>query len=232
MGRKPSNAKNSELQKNVTPEPSTKDAPSSAASASDGDAFVTRNTGEDAPVSNKKRLSLPITEDNRIDWDTLRTKTQNEIKDVLRSDPRIREVVGFSVRQSDDSMISEENVRVFLGNLNRFNGWVCGQVIKRQTKGALIIDPDILAQAYSFTSEQYSELCPRGARIANKWAPDWSKKYQDEFFFCLMYLGYVGEQMKTAVQLQMLRNDSEQKAAQAAAQPNGHAQPQQFPPEV
>lgn len=192
------------------------------------EAFVTRNSGDDAPGPKKRRLGFDVTEDNQIVWESMRGKTKAELTEVLKNDPVLRQMLGHAVAAEAEAMITEENVRVFLGNLNKFNAWVSGQMIKRGSKGKLTVDPDILAHAYEFTDEQYKELCPRGARIANKWAPDWAKKYQDEFFFVLMYMDYVGQQTKHAVILQLQRNQAAE-AERQQPKPNGHAQPQPVP---
>jgi hypothetical protein len=184
--------------------------------------FTSRNT--DDGKASKKRLGFAITEEGKIDWDSVRKK--DELKENLRvaivGDPEMIRALGLGSAQAGE--ISEENVRAIIDQFGHINRFISGYVIKVMTKGkSTSIDPDIAEAAFTFTKEQKDELAPRGARVANAYSTEWMKKYQDLIAFFGMLAMYSSNQIQQAVMTQVLRDTLKGDAeAQRAPRVHGH----------
>jgi hypothetical protein len=170
------------------------------------ESFVDRTPVESPSVSGRKsKLSLKLDSEGKILWDEVSESQKEQFAATVANDATALEMIGLAspadggdgIIAGDPTEITNENIKMVLDSLQ----WVQSIVFTKMLK----IDSDIAKQVCVFTEEQHTELDPRGARIANKRAPEFVKKFQDEIFFCGMLAFYMSMQLQNAKELQNQR---------------------------
>lgn len=184
------------------------------------EAFVPRNQGEDAPKT-KERVSFAVTDDGRVDWDTLKGKNRDKVTAIFKSDPEIARLAGVRAAEVEDLFsFTPEKVQPLLRVLGQVNSWATQFVFTRK---GMPIDPDILDRAFQFDPKDEKQLSEMGANLANRYSSEWMRQHAELIVFLTLYMKCVYEQTKAAVIMQIQRS---QQPTPQPVRPNGHAEPQ------
>lgn len=186
-----------------------------------------------------KRLSIPLNDDGHIDLDHMRASTAEQLIELIKTDPTIRDTYKEVNGPHDDGPsladgLTQENVAAGLDLLQSANALVfriaAAKFIKnpvlRDQNGRpvpLVLDPDLLTRTFSFTPEQHAELDPRATRLAQKYStnmPGWMKEHMDLLLFGSMFITYTGQNAKACIEMQVRRDLARAREAQAQAQVN------------
>jgi hypothetical protein len=189
-----------------------------------------------APTQN--RISIPLTPDGTIQWDSIRGSTKERLLAVIDRDTDVNPdqwgelAAGSETTTAEDvagmPAITEANVREGLDLLSKANGlamrMACASFVKhpvlRDRNGKpvpLVLDLDIVTGAFTLTAEQHAELDPRALRLAQKNAPEWLKKNLDLYMLVGMYLKFTADNASKAMVAQVQRDVQKAVAAQQAA---------------
>lgn len=184
------------------------------------ESFVDRESSAQAQQSKPKRMSFKTDENGSILWDAMSESQKETFKNTVINDPTVLEAIagggaGEEYPATESFLIpsipeiSSDNVRAALDSLM----WVEKFVFKKVFK----FEQDICERVCKFSEDQHKELDERGARIANKHAPEFLKKYQDEILFLGMLAFYLSLQLQTANNLQEERTKAKRADAEAKA---------------
>ncbi len=149
---------------------------------------MTKRADETAFVENdaaveprrNKRLTLPLTEDGRIDWDRARQSSKEAFVEAVRNDPSTLDAMELQARppsQDGVPQITEEHVKQFMELYALGERIIVPRIISMRTKGAIQIPPPLAARVFQFTDEQKNSLAPPGAQWANESLPLWVKEW-------------------------------------------------------
>lgn len=184
------------------------------------ESFVERESSAQAQQSKPKRMSFKTDENGSILWDAMSESQKETFKNTVINDPTVLEAIaGGGTGEENPAAesflipsipeISADNVRAALDALM----WIQRMVFNKFFK----FDSDISQKVCQFNSDQHKELDERGARIANKHAPEFLKKYQDEILFFGMLAFYMSLQLQSANNIQEERNKAKRVEAESKA---------------
>ena len=172
--------------------------------------FVPRANAAEAP--RKKRISFNLTDEGRLDTDSLRTDNRGKLEEFFR-DPANWSGLGVGPAPSADAAeaaFTDQDARQALRFLNGVNAGATAFILKR-FKG-IDLSPEVMNAAFAVPAQIESELCQRGARLMNKYSTNWMREHADLVLFAALYFDLVKTQVISAYLLQMQLN-------QAAANP-------------
>lgn len=185
------------------------------------DSFVDRESSQSTPSQSRpKRVSFKTDENGSILWDSMSDSQKEQLKNTVINDPTVLEAIAgggsdTSVEGGESFLlpsipeVSADNVKAALDALM----WIQRMVFNKFFK----FDSDISQKVCQFNSDQHKELDERGARIANKHAPEFLKKYQDEILFFGMLAFYMSLQLQSANNIQEERNKAKRVEAESKA---------------
>lgn len=192
-----------------------------------GEAFVKRATPEEiSPTTGTgKRLVLKFDEGGGILWDRMTDEQKAAFGASVANDPTALELIGLAASNGEAieegtigegghlslpieiPQIEEEDVKEIFLALS----WVSKFSLKFGMKrfAGMDIKPEILKQSFQYTPEQLERLGRKGTKVANKYAPEWFKKYYDEITLITLFGHCISEQCKNAITAQMIANFQE-----------------------
>lgn len=184
--------------KNDDPEP--KKGPVSAES-NEKDGAKTSPASATPPASNENEgrasrvaVSWYVNDKGVIEFDRMRPKMKEALKNLI-TDPEVIKNLGISQQQAKDAVevvdfITPEACGFIYDTLAKVEKWIAVK------KG---VSPEIAATIFSYTKDDKEKLCPLTARVLNKYATEWMRKYREEIQLAFMFLTI------TAVKVAMLK---------------------------
>ncbi len=180
-------------------------------------AFVRRESTEDT-ATKKRRLSFNVTEDGRVDWDSLKGKNEAAVREVFKSDPEIMRLAGKTVEEEQLFKFTTKDAKDALRILNETNSFMVRLFFGRFKK--FPIDEDICQQAFRFAPEDEQVLSERGANLLNRYSSAWLREHAELVMFLGLYFNCVRQQAMNAVMGQLQRNEQRERQVK----PNGGAE--------
>lgn len=204
----------------------------------DREAFVENPAPEVGP-RRSSRLSLKISEEGNIDWDSISERQKSQFAELVANDATALEMIGLKagegeVGEGDTGYVKPQHVEMFLDLYVKGERLLIPKIIKTKSKGMIVIPPAMAAEAFNFSAEQKAEMCPSGAEWANATIPEsWLKWLTENIgpgvkFFGLLTM-HTMQQTESVVEMWKKAQGS---PPGATVQPptNGQAQPQQETP--
>lgn len=115
-----------------------------------------------------KRLSIALTDEGTIDWDSMRGVTQERLEGALRSDVRAIRITNPQAVTSL-GLVTEHHIDGILNILSYAERYILPPIVLKQT--GVQLSPQVKAQAFVFTAQEKSELLAPGAATANELLP-------------------------------------------------------------
>lgn len=140
----------------------------------DRDAFVEHPPEEGRP-RRVQRISLKVTEEGTIDWDSASDSQKEQFATLVANDPTALEMIGLKAGDGEPEggfHVKPEHVGMFLDGYAKVQRFLIPKIIERKSKGVVRITPGMAAAAFNFTDEQKEELGPDGAAWANETIPE------------------------------------------------------------
>lgn len=175
-------------------------------------------------TSRSNRLTVPLTADNEIDWESVRPSVKEQLLSIVNNDVTILEHIGMSHEaggSSEDGIklpeITQENIGAALDILTRTNALafrmlapkILANPVKSKFAGKRVpmeIDLDIAIQSFQLTKAQHEEIDPRAKRLADKYIPAEASEHLDIILLVGMFLKFQADNCLTAMQLQTARD--------------------------
>lgn len=133
------------------------------------------NDESNSEVNKTARFSFSLTGDNKIDFESMRSKTKAQLAELLR-DPLVIRELGFAPEAVEATLESasfgEDEANALLDLLGVVNSFAAHRIFD--------VPHDITTQAFTFTPDHRRKLTPVYARLLNKWGPSFLKQYKDE----------------------------------------------------
>lgn len=148
------------------------------------DSFVERPQ-EEQSGSKARRISLRVTDEGKIDWSQVSDKQKESFVEAVTNDPDALEMIGAAVGGDGEAKlagpVTVEHVKTALDWYAKGEAWAIPLLIKKKSKGLIVIPPDVANAAYQFQEETKSVLAPDGAQFINEEIipnlPEWLKKF-------------------------------------------------------
>lgn len=164
----------------------------------------------DAPK--QERLSIPITSDGRIDFETMKTGNRARIESWVQSEGFRSQMGNLTGQPLSQSMSVElKNVSVIYDALAMVISTVGGSVFKW---------PRELTQFIHYTDEQKANLEEPTKELIKRYSPAFLVKHQELVAWSLVFSVATKEMIESAARQFILLRQSQQ----PAPQPNGHAE--------
>src|SRR5271168_5316725 len=178
-------------------------------------------------ASRSNRLVIPLTQNNEIDWESVRPSVKEQYLSIVNQDVATLEHIGMAhestssdddVNSTDDfPQITSENIRTAFDILSQTNALafrmlvprVFSSPIRSQVEGRKVplqIDLDIALSCFKLTDKQHAEIDPRAMRLAKKYMPAGVKQNLDIWLLATMYLKFQGDNAVNAMKLQNIRD--------------------------
>lgn len=188
------------------------------------DAFVEAEMAE-TTAKRGKRISLVVGDDGRIDWDRVRPQNKEAFVSAMEGDQHTLDVLGLEPRKQAgpvELQITEEHIKTFIDLYAVGERLIVPRVIKYQTKGKVVIAPELASRVFVFTEQQKDSLAPSGAQWANDALPLWVKEWIAKIGPGAQFFGSLA--MITAAQTQIVMQEWAKSQQPKQEQPiNGHA---------
>ena len=169
-------------------------------------AFVEKDQLETETTKRTSRITLPLGDDGRIAWDQVSDKKRVAFVEAVVNDDHTLSALSLKKDIPPGPLtITPEHVAMALDAYAAAERYVIPQLIKRQTKGIVVLGPEITSAAFVFTDEQKRQMGQPGAEYANLIFPEWLKEWLLKIgpgaqFFGLLALNTMA-QTKTAVDM-------------------------------
>ena len=142
------------------------------------------NPSEPSPIEEKvNRVSIPLTKDGQIEWDSMREKTRNKVKELM-GDGATKVTAAPTVEVFDPAWTG-----TLYDTIGRIEGFAAIKMYG--------LDPQIAGQCFSFNQEEKDKLAGPTAKVINKYAPVWLEQFKDEIALAMLFV------MMTAAKFQM-----------------------------
>lgn len=143
------------------------------------EAFVETPPEQGGPAR-PQRLSLRLTDQGTIDWDSASERQKQLFAESVSKDPDALEMIGLAAGGGEGespelgggSYVKPEHVRMALDGYAKVTAFLIPKYVARRSKGKLVISPEIASEAFRFTEEQKDSLSPDGAAWANEAIPE------------------------------------------------------------
>jgi hypothetical protein len=161
---------------------------------------VPANPSAPSPIEEKvNRLSIPLTADGQIDYDSMREKTRQKVKDLIGGprDASPKPIV---------EVFDPAWTNALLDTLGKVESFAAVQVLK--------MTPEIAEKAFSYNEMEKAKIGVPLAKVINKYAPVWMEQYKDEIALAMLFVTITAVKYQMAT---MLMAASKAKPAQSAA---------------
>ncbi len=138
-----------------------------------------------APVAEPEktnRISIPLTKDGQIEWDSMREKTREKVKQLIGA---------------PSGAPSAAPVEVFDP---AWTGAMYDTIGKIESFAAVKLykfTPEIADLAFAYTPAEKEKLAGPTAKVINKYAPAWLEQFKEEIALAMLFVTF------TAVKFQM-----------------------------
>jgi hypothetical protein len=178
-------------------------------------------------LTRKNTLSIPLTSEGYIDWDSVSEATKEKYEEIIANDPVALESIAASLGGDDGSGdlsdggsslegLTEANCGAFLDSVCSIQAitfaWLLPKIklhpflVDQNHKPIpFVVQPDIAVRCFQVTPEQHKELDPRLYRVAQKYQsnlPDWAKRNMDVYMLIGMFAKFTFENATRAMTMQ------------------------------
>lgn len=186
------------------------------------EAFVNRAVTDAAPhASIGKRLTLKFGEGGEILWDQMSDKQKELFASTVSNDPTALELIGLAAGQGENIPTNTEGVTELLPPpplieikprevegalklISKVSAWALKMGMRRFSN--VEMDPEILKQSFQYDPEILADLTEKGTYVANKYAPEFFKKYYNEIMFISLFTGAISSQCQAAIAAQAMKD--------------------------
>jgi len=162
---------------------------------------IADNPSAPAPVVEEKinRISIALNKDGTIDWDSMRPKTQEKVKQLM----------GLGEGKGSQAAAVEVFDASWTGPLYD----TLGKIESFAAMKMYGFSPEVADKAFTYSEAEKAELGPPTAKVINKYAPVWMEQFKDEIALAMLFVTI------TAMKFQMASFLMAQQKAQAPKPP-------------
>jgi hypothetical protein len=143
------------------------------------DAFVERPQQDSTPRTH--RISLRVDDDGHIDWSNVTDQQKESFVKAVTNDADAMEMLGNAIGGDEEpiqsGIVTVEHVKTGLEMYSKLEAWAIKTIIKKKSRGLIIIPPEVAEAAYKFPEETKTLLAPDGAQAINETVipalPEW-----------------------------------------------------------
>jgi hypothetical protein len=160
-------------------------------------------------------LRIPLNPDGTVAIDRMRDKTRKEIVDALNR-PDVQQALGLASSTAMQPVGFQFDPKLTYPLYDAL-----GKVEALCARIALKIEPDIAAAVFTYDEKQKEALAEPTAKVIGKHAPEWLRKYPEEFALLVVFSAIMTEKFDKAMTMQQHRDVvRKQQAAEATAAAN------------
>jgi hypothetical protein len=162
---------------------------------------IAENPSAPAPVVEEKinRISIALNKDGAIDWDSMRPKTQEKVKQLM----------GIGEGKGPQAAAVEVFDASWTGPLYD----TLGKIESFAAMKMYGFSPEVADKAFTYSEAEKAKLGPPTAKVINKYAPVWMEQFKDEIALAMLFVTI------TAMKFQMASFLMAQQKAQAPKPP-------------
>jgi hypothetical protein len=131
----------------------------------------------------RKTIGWSLTPEGRIDFDRMREKTKQELRDLI-DDPEVRKAVG--AKNSEGNQQTAQPVEFFDPAWCKPLFDTFAQVETMVIAPRLKLPADIVFKQLRFNKEELDALTPVTCRVINKYAMEWMIRFKDEIGLAML----------------------------------------------
>lgn len=180
-----------------------------------------------------QRISLRVSEDGSIDWDSASQKTKDLFSSVVSQDPTALEMIGLAAggagAELPEGYVTPEQMRDFLNGYSWLVRYLAPVVVEKKSHGLIRCNKMVAEQTFRFSDNQLDMLAPNGAEWVNNSMPEWMRKFIFEtvgpgakFFGGLAFITYGQIQAYATACVKLNPPAGAENTMPSAVSPNGH----------
>lgn len=150
------------------------------------------------PDEKVNRISIPLTKDGQIEWDSMRGTTREKLKGIIAS-PETAKVIGSAAPVA--------------AAIEVFDPMWCGSIFDAVGKIEVFtavklykFSPEVAEAAFTYTQLEKEKLAGPTAKVINKYAPIWMEQFKDEIALAMLFVTITAMKFQMASMLQAQQN--------------------------